>query len=157
LNRPREIKFIPVETAAEMFDAINQELPSSTVLIMSAAVSDFMPAEKAEGKIEKSEKLLLELKQTPDIILEIGKRKNKPFIVGFAAETGEKIERAKRKLHEKNMDMIVLNDITEDGSGFDVDTNKVVIISREKEIKLPLMSKDSVAEEILDRLIELRA
>ncbi len=157
LSRPGGMKFIPVETATEMFNAINQELPSSTILIMSAAVSDFMPAEKAEGKIEKSEKLLLKLQRTPDIISEIGKRKNRPFIVGFAAETGEKIERAKRKLYEKNMDIIVFNDITEDGSGFDVGTNKVVIISREKEIKLPLMSKDSVADEILDRLIELKA
>jgi phosphopantothenoylcysteine decarboxylase/phosphopantothenate--cysteine ligase len=157
LSQPRGVKFISVETAVDMFDAVNQELPSSTVLVMSAAVSDFMPAEKAEEKIEKSEELLLRLRQTPDIISEIGKRKDRPFIIGFAAETGSKIERARKKLKEKNMDMIILNDVTKAGSGFDVDTNSVVILDREKEISLPLLSKDSVAEAILDRLAQLRA
>lgn len=157
LSQPRGVKFVSVETAVEMFDAVNQELSSSTVLVMSAAVSDFMPAEKAEEKIEKSEELLLRLSQTPDILSEIGKRENRPFIIGFAAETGRKIERARSKLKEKNMDMIVLNDVTKAGSGFDVDTNSVVILDREKEISLPLLSKDSVAEAILDRLVQLRA
>lgn len=157
LSQPRGVKFVSVETAFEMFDAVNQALSSSTVLVMSAAVSDFMPAEKAEEKIEKSEELLLRLSQTPDILSEIGKRKDRPFIIGFAAETGKKIERARRKLKEKNMDMIVLNDVTKAGSGFDVDTNSVVILDREKEISLPLLSKDSVAEAILDRLVQLRA
>ena len=157
LSQPRGVKFISVETAVDMFDAVNQELPSSTVLVMSAAVSDFMPAEKAEEKIDKSEELLLRLRQTPDIISEIGKREDRPFIIGFAAETGSKIERARKKLKEKNMDMIILNDVTKAGSGFDVDTNSVVILDREKEISLPLLSKDSVAEAILDRLVQLRA
>jgi len=157
LSQPGGVKFISVETAVDMFDAINQEVPSSTVIVMSAAVSDFMPAEKAEEKIEKSEELLLKLRQTPDIISEIGKREDRPFIIGFAAETGSKIERARKKLKEKNMDMIILNDVTKAGSGFDVDTNSVVILDREKEISLPLLSKDSVAEAILDRLVQLRA
>jgi phosphopantothenoylcysteine decarboxylase/phosphopantothenate--cysteine ligase len=157
LSQPRGVKFVSVETAVEMFDAVNQALSSSTVLVMSAAVSDFMPAEKAEQKIEKSEELLLRLSQTPDILSEIGKREDRPFIIGFAAETGKKIDRARGKLKEKNMDMIVLNDVTKAGSGFDVDTNSVVILDREKEISLPLLSKDSVAEAILDRLVQLRA
>jgi len=157
LSQPRGVKFVSVETAVEMFDAVNQELSSSTVLVMSAAVSDFMPAQRAEEKIEKSEELLLRLSQTPDILSEIGKREDRPFVIGFAAETGKKIERARRKLKEKNMDMIVLNDVTKAGSGFDVDTNSVVIHDREKEISLPLLSKDSVAEAILDRLVQLRA
>jgi phosphopantothenoylcysteine decarboxylase/phosphopantothenate--cysteine ligase len=124
---------------------------------MSAAVSDFMPIEKAEEKIEKSEELLLRLCKTPDILLEVGKRKSKPFIIGFAAETGDKIERAKKKLLEKNMDMIIFNDVMVAGSGFDVDTNSVVILDREGEISLPILSKDSVAESILDRLVQLKA
>jgi phosphopantothenoylcysteine decarboxylase/phosphopantothenate--cysteine ligase len=124
---------------------------------MSAAVSDFMPVEKVEKKIEKSGELLLRLRRTPDILAVIGKKKNRPFIIGFAAETGEKIERAKRKLKGKNMDMIIFNDVTKAGSGFEVDTNSVVIIDREKEIKMPLLSKNSVADAILDRFIELRA
>lgn len=157
LNQPGGVKFISVETAIDMFDAVNQELLSTTVLVMSAAVSDFMPAEKAEEKIEKSEELLLRLRRTPDIISEIGKREDRPFIIGFAAETGSKVERARKKLKEKNMDMIILNDVTKTGSGFDVDTNSVVILDREKEISLPILSKDSVAEAILDRLVQLRA
>jgi phosphopantothenoylcysteine decarboxylase/phosphopantothenate--cysteine ligase len=157
LRQPQGIKFISVETAAEMFDAVNLELPSSTVLVMSAAVSDFMPAEKREKKIEKHEELLLRLLQTHDILAEIGKRDDRPFTIGFAAETGGNIERAKRKLQEKNINMIIWNDVTKAGSGFDVDTNSVVILDREREMSLPLLSKDSVAEAILNRLVQLRA
>jgi len=140
-----------------MLDAVNKELNLSTVLIMSAAVSDFMPAEKHKNKIEKSGELLLRLNKTPDILSEIGKKKNRPFIIGFAAETGGRIERAEKKLKEKNMDMIIFNDVTEAGSGFDVDTNRVVIIDKEKKIELPLLSKNSVADAILERLVEIRA
>ncbi|MEW6674612.1 MAG: bifunctional phosphopantothenoylcysteine decarboxylase/phosphopantothenate--cysteine ligase CoaBC [Nitrospirota bacterium] len=156
LSRPERVKFVSVETAVDMLNAVNRELPSTTVLIMSAAVSDFTPAKMAKEKIEKSGELLLRLSRTPDIISEVGKKKDRPFIIGFSAEIGNKVRRAKEKLKEKNMDMIIFNDVTEAGSGFDVDTNRVVIIDREKEIRLPLMSKDSVAEAILDRLSELR-
>jgi phosphopantothenoylcysteine decarboxylase/phosphopantothenate--cysteine ligase len=157
LQQPKGIKFISVETADEMFNAVNKELPLSTVLIMSAAVFDFMPAEKSQEKIEKSGEILLKLIRTPDIISEVGKKRNKPFIIGFAAETGRRLERTRKKLKEKNMDMIVFNDVTEAGSGFDVDTNRVVIIDKENETELPLLSKESVAEAILDRFIEIKA
>lgn len=156
LNQPKGVTFIPVETAEDMLKAVNRALPSSTVLIMSAAVSDFMPAEKSKEKIEKSGEIVLRLNQTPDIISEVGKKRIRPFIIGFAAETGRRIERAKKKLTEKNMDMIIFNDVTATGSGFDVDTNSVIIIDREKEIKLPLLSKDIIADAILDRLIEIK-
>ncbi|MEW6002332.1 MAG: bifunctional phosphopantothenoylcysteine decarboxylase/phosphopantothenate--cysteine ligase CoaBC [Nitrospirota bacterium] len=157
LSQPGGVKFISAETASDMLNAINREIPSSTLFIMSAAVSDFMPALKVKEKIEKSGELLLRLNRTPDIILEVGKRKKRPFIIGFSAETGQKINRAKKKLKEKNMDMIIFNDVTDGGSGFDVDTNRVVIIDRKKEIRLPLMNKDSVAESILDRFVELKS
>lgn len=157
LSQPKGINFISVETASDMLNAVNKEIDLSTVLIMSAAVSDFMPAEKSKDKIEKSGELLLRLNPTTDIISEVGKKRKKPFIIGFAAETGRRIKRAKKKLKEKNMDMIIFNDVTQNGSGFDVDTNKVIIIDREKEIKLPLLSKESVADAILDRLIEIKA
>ena len=157
LQQPKGIKFISVETADEMFNAVNKELPLSTVLIMSAAVFDFMPAEKSQEKIEKSGEILLKLIRTPDIISEVGKKRNRPFIIGFAAETGRRLERTRKKLKEKNMDMIVFNDVTEAGSGFDVDTNRVVIIDKENETELPLLSKESVAEAILDRFIEIKA
>src|SRR4030042_4344968 len=92
LGKPKGVKFIPDETTVDMINAVNQELPSSTVLIMSAAVSDFTTVKSSRGKIEKSGELLLKLHRTPDILSEIGKRKRRPFIIGFAAETGEKIE-----------------------------------------------------------------
>ena len=124
---------------------------------MSAAVSDFMPAEKSGEKIDKTGKLFLKLTATPDILSAVGKKKNRPFIVGFAAETGRKLEKARKKLKHKNMDLIVFNDVTEAGSGFDVETNKVVLIDKKKESELPLLNKDDVADAILDRIVELRA
>jgi phosphopantothenoylcysteine decarboxylase/phosphopantothenate--cysteine ligase len=155
-DKPKGVHFISVETAWDMFNAVTSELPSSTVLIMAAAVSDFMPVEMSQVKLEKSEKLILHLELSPDIIAAAGKKKKRPFIIGFAAETGRKTENAKKKLKEKNMDMIVFNDVTEAGSGFDVDTNKVMIIEAEKEISLPVLSKDAVADAILDRMIKIR-
>ncbi len=157
LPQPKGIKFISVDTAKEMQHAVNSELASSTILIMAAAVSDFMPMNKSGDKIEKSKELLLKLARTPEILSEVSKRKTRPFIVGFAAETGQKLEKARVKLRAKNMDLIVFNDITETGSGFDVDTNKVVLIDKEKEIELPLLDKGEVADAILDRIVELRA
>jgi phosphopantothenoylcysteine decarboxylase/phosphopantothenate--cysteine ligase len=157
LDKPKGVHFISVETAGEMFNAVVSELPSSTVLIMAAAVSDFKPAEMSQKKLEKSEKLILHLERSPDIIAAAGKIKKKPFIIGFAAETGRKTENAKKKLKEKNMDMIIFNDVTEAGAGFDVDTNKVMIIWGQKEISLPVLSKDAVADAILDRMVEIRA
>lgn len=156
LPYPKGVKFINVETSEEMLKAVRLECNSSSVFIMAAAVSDFKPTETAGEKIEKSQALTLRLIQAPDIITEIGKKNKRPFIIGFAAETGKKISRAREKLKRKNMDMIIFNDVTEAGSGFEVDTNKVVIIDTKKEIGLPIMSKDSVAHAILDRLIELR-
>jgi phosphopantothenoylcysteine decarboxylase/phosphopantothenate--cysteine ligase len=157
LPQPKGVKFIPVDTAGHMHSAVNRELASSTILIMSAAVSDFMPAEKSGEKIDKTGKLFLKLTGTPDILSAVGKKKNRPFIVGFAAETGRKLEKARKKLKHKNMDLIVFNDVTEAGSGFDVNTNKVVLIDKKKESRLPLLDKDDVADAILDRIVELRA
>lgn len=157
LQRPKGICFISVETASDMLEAIKKESHSSTVLIMSAAVSDFMPAERYPDKIEKRHDRIVKLKPTPDIISEISRKRKRPFIIGFAAETGRRIRRARKKLREKKMDMIVFNDVTEAGSGFDTDTNRIIIIDKEKETKLPCMKKDSVAYAILDRFVEVRS
>jgi phosphopantothenoylcysteine decarboxylase/phosphopantothenate--cysteine ligase len=157
LQRPHGIRFIPVETASDMLEAVKKEARASTVLIMSAAVSDFMPAARSNVKIEKARGLTVRLKTTPDIISAVSGKRKRPFIVGFAAETGRRKGRARKKLIEKQMDMIVFNDVTEEGSGFDTDTNKVIIIDRKKETALPRMSKDSVADAILDKLVEVKA
>jgi phosphopantothenoylcysteine decarboxylase / phosphopantothenate---cysteine ligase len=157
LEKPCGVKYIYADTSLEMLDAVLNELPFSTVLIMSAAVSDFMPADKSGGKIGKSGGLHLPLKPTPDILSEVDKVEKKPFIIGFAAETGRNIGNAKKKLEEKHLDMIVFNDITEEGSGFDTVTNKVIIIDKKKETELPLLSKDEVADALLDRMTEIKA
>jgi phosphopantothenoylcysteine decarboxylase / phosphopantothenate---cysteine ligase len=156
LSPPKGAHFIPVQTAEDMLRAAGEQSRCATVLIMSAAVADFKPIETAKEKIEKPEKLHLTLVRTPDIVSEIGRKKSKPFIIGFAAETGVKIEKARKKLKEKNMDMIIFNNVTEEGSGFDVETNKVIILDKKKEKSLPLLSKDSVADAILDRMIEIK-
>jgi phosphopantothenoylcysteine decarboxylase/phosphopantothenate--cysteine ligase len=157
LPQPKGITFIPVETTRDMQSAVNRELASSTILIMAAAVSDFMPAERFGEKIVKTDEFLLKLAPAPDILTEVGMKENRPFIVGFAAETGQNLRKAKKKFLVKNMDLIVFNDVTEAGSGFDVDTNKVVLIDRAGETELPLLNKSEVADAILDRIAELRA
>lgn len=157
LLQPKGVMFVPVETAEDMRRAVNHSADSSTILIMAAAVSDFIPAQKYGEKIEKSGEMLLKLTSAPDILSEVGAKKKRPFIVGFAAETGNRLERARNKLRRKNMDMIVFNDVTGAGSGFDVDTNKVTLIDRDRETALPLLGKDEVADAILDRVSELRA
>ena len=99
----------------------------------------------------------MRLRLTPDIVSEAGNVKNRPFIIGFAAETGRRIENARKKLTGKSMDMIIFNDITAEDSGFDVDTNKVTIIDAEEERELMVMSKDAVADTLLDRMLEIKA
>ena len=156
LPQPSGVKYISVDTAADMLHAVHKEIRSATVFIMCAAVSDFTPESTSPGKIKKQKKLLIRLTQTPDILSIIGSKKRRPFIIGFAAETGQKIKRAQKKLTEKNMDMIVFNDVTETGAGFDSDTNKVTLIARDKKAELPIMTKYSVAHAILDRMIEMK-
>ncbi len=154
---PKGVRYIPADSAEDMQRAVRGELAVSSILIMAAAVTDVMPATKSTEKLEKSGLLVLQLSPTPDILKEAGTMGKRPFIVGFAAETGQKFEKARKKLHEKNADLIVFNDVTEPGSGFDFDTNKVTLIDRDAENALPLLEKDDVADAILDRVIKLKA
>ncbi len=147
---------ITVETADSMYAAVMENLPMSSIFIMSAAVADFMPVETKESKIEKKDKLQLNLVKTRDILESVGGLKNKPFTVGFAAETGYRPDRARKKLLGKDIDMIVFNDVSQKDAGFDTDTNEVVIIDRDVEKKLPLMSKKDVSMAIFDRILELK-
>ncbi len=157
LRKPSGMEFVSAETSGEMLNEVRKHVRSATVLIMSAAVADFMPVRKSKLKIEKMEKFSLSLRMTEDIISDVTNRDKRPFIVGFAAETGLNIRRAAEKMKRKKIDMIALNDVTEPGAGFEVDTNRVVIIDRKGKKDLGLMSKDSAAEAILDRLVEIRA
>ncbi len=154
-------KRIDIETAEEMLAAVRAKLPNADIVIMNAAVSDFAPEETLTSKMKKRETdgdLLIKLKRTPDILSEIAHAKRAgQIVVGFALEKGEGSEAyARGKLTEKNLDMIVLNDMAESGAGFGHDTNKVTIFTRDGDAKsLPLLSKDACAVEILRHVAQV--
>jgi phosphopantothenoylcysteine decarboxylase/phosphopantothenate--cysteine ligase len=152
LTEPADVEVVKAPTAQEMKNAVSRAVKKANVLIMAAAVADYQPEVIAKGKIKKETKqnLTLKLVKTPDILREV---KGNFIRVGFAAESENLVANAKKKLVDKKLDLIVANDITKVDSGFDADTNRVIIIDK-KGIKeeLPLMSKREVAEKILDRV-----
>jgi phosphopantothenoylcysteine decarboxylase/phosphopantothenate--cysteine ligase len=155
LEPPYEVEYIPVDTASEMREALLRNMSGCNALIMAAAVADFMPLMKEDRKIEKSDRMMLEFVKTPDILSEVGSMEKRPLLIGFAAETGHDLSSAKRKLLEKGIDMIVFNNLSSKGSGFDVDTNEITLIDRETVSPFPLMTKDEAADVILDRVVQL--
>jgi phosphopantothenoylcysteine decarboxylase/phosphopantothenate--cysteine ligase len=158
LPQPAGVGRVLVETAAEMLAEVQHAVEGGvSILIMAAAVADFAPAERAAAKREKSDLRALELRQTPDIISTVAAASQRPFIVGFAAETSEDTARASLKMARKGMDMIVFNNVSEPGAGFDGDTNRVVIIDPTGQRSHPLMSKTGVAHAVLDRLLEIKS
>jgi len=155
LERPVGVRYIEVETTDEMRDAVFSNLSGADAVIMSAAPADFSPIKREEGKLSKDSITDIKLRKTPDILSELGSIKDRDFLLmGFSAEAGESIDRAKRKLLNKHSDIIVLNDITLEGSGFGSDSNKVVIIDRKGLKRLPLMSKSEVARLLIDRVVK---
>jgi phosphopantothenoylcysteine decarboxylase/phosphopantothenate--cysteine ligase len=154
---PSGASFISVDRASEMEAAVFKHLKKSTAVIMAAAVSDYSPSDTARVKLKKTEAISLKLRKNTDILMKIGEKKGKRVIVGFAAESGKDIKSAKTKLRGKNLDLIVLNDISQRGAGFDVDTNVVALIDRKGRItEYPEMKKIEVADVILDNLLELK-
>ena len=153
---PSGLDIIRVKTAEEMKDAVLSRAPEFDAVIMAAAVVDYRPKHYHGHKIKKDQdELRLELERTPDILKELGSSsKLRPrVLVGFAAETEALIEHAKEKLTQKNLDMIVANDVSRSDAGFEVDTNLVKLIYRDGTIEeLPLMAKEEVASQILDRV-----
>jgi len=151
------IRFISVGTASEMRKEVLEHYKECSVIIKAAAVSDYRPKFTSKQKLKKSKApVLLELERNPDIIGEIGSLKGDRILVGFAAETRDLIANARKKLKEKNLDLVVANDVSRSDSGFAVETNRVVIIdSQGKANRLPLKSKDEVANIILDRVVEI--
>jgi len=158
LPAPSGVKFIPVRTATEMREAVLGNLPGFSVLVMAAAVSDYRPKATSPKKIKKSQaELTLPLELSPDILREAGQRKEKRLLIGFAAETESLLANARKKLAEKNLDLIVANDVSLPGAGFAVDTNIVKLIDRSGKIEeLPLMGKEDLADRLLDRVLLLR-
>ena len=152
LKIPQGLTFLRVDTSDQMLSAVREETErGASALIMAAAVADFRPARKSQVKVEKKEAASLLLSSTEDIVSCIAQGKKRPFIIGFAAETGKRIDRAREKMKRKKMDMIVFNDVTEHGAGFETDTNRVVIMDNKKGLtQTKLMSKDDVANAILN-------
>lgn len=153
----KDIQLVSVRTAEEMRQAVLDHFDGCSVLIKAAAVSDYRPKVSSQRKLKKTEAVtLLELERTVDILKEVGKRKGDRLLIGFAAETEDLISNATEKLKEKNLDLIVVNDVTKAGAGFGVDTNQVKILSSSGEVKdLPLMSKEEVSQVILDEVTQL--
>jgi phosphopantothenoylcysteine decarboxylase/phosphopantothenate--cysteine ligase len=149
---------IAVETAEQMLMAVKDAIRDADALVMAAAVADFRPAAPASSKIKKSQGVsALELEPAPDVLKEtVAARPKRLRVVGFALETDDHLNNAQKKLVEKSLDLIVLNPATEPGSGFEVDTNRVTILSRAGGAEaLPLQLKHDVADAILDRLAPL--
>jgi phosphopantothenoylcysteine decarboxylase/phosphopantothenate--cysteine ligase len=155
LPTPHGVRRRDVGTAEEMRQAVSAEIEPATIILMAAAVADYRPARVAKEKLKKgSGPMMLELQRTTDILAEVAPRKGSRIVVGFAAETEQVIANAERKLAEKGLDLIVANDVAGADTGFAVDTNAVTIIERGgHRVTVPLMSKDAVADRILDQVV----
>ena len=158
LPPPRGVTLVSAESADDMYAAVMKHLDWSTLVIKAAAVGDYAPDSKAGGKIKKTgDELNLKLKRTRDILKEIGDKKKQQIVVGFAAETEDLMANAAVKLREKNADMIVANNVTAPGAGFESDTNEVHLLFASGAMEeLPLAPKKEIAKIIFDRISELR-
>ena len=157
LAPPPGVRLFKVRTAEGMARKVYEAFDECDVVLMAAAVADFRPRSFSQTKVPKDEKTLtLELERTPDILAELGRKKEQKTLVGFALETHNEIERAIHKLTSKNLDLVVLNNPSKEGAGFGVDTNVVTLIDRQKKIEeLPKLSKREVADRVLDRVAEM--
>jgi phosphopantothenoylcysteine decarboxylase/phosphopantothenate--cysteine ligase len=153
---PAAAELTQVETAEEMLAAVLKFLPESTIVIKTAAVVDFRPKAVAKQKIKRKGEMTLELEPTTDILAEVALRKTTQIIVGFAAETDNVLENARKKLASKSLDAIVVNDVSHEGIGFDSDRNAVTIISHSEVVEVPETSKWEVAHRVLDEIVKLR-
>jgi phosphopantothenoylcysteine decarboxylase/phosphopantothenate--cysteine ligase len=158
LQPPAGADFIAVTSAAEMFKVVLEKADLATVIIKAAAVADYRPRQRAEGKIKKhAESLTLQLEKNPDILAELGRRKGKRLLIGFAAETENLVQHAQAKLQAKRLDMIVANDVTVPGSGFDADTNEIRMLFPDgRDVLVPQQDKELVAHRLLDEIVALK-
>jgi phosphopantothenoylcysteine decarboxylase/phosphopantothenate--cysteine ligase len=160
LDPPPGVRVERVRSAVQMANAMREHASGADAVIMAAAVADYMPADGAAGsKIPKSEApLQLTLVRTPDILAELGRARGshpRPVLIGFAAETGDPRPRARQKLASKQVDLIVANDVSREGAGFDADTNAAVFIDADGEVEQALQLKTELASKILDRVEQL--
>ncbi|HZS97100.1 MAG TPA: bifunctional phosphopantothenoylcysteine decarboxylase/phosphopantothenate--cysteine ligase CoaBC [Terriglobales bacterium] len=145
-----------VETAEQMRNAVLKLLPQATIVIKTAAVSDYRPKAAAGQKLKRTGPILLELEPTEDILAELAAKKSNQLIIGFAAETENVLENARKKLAKKSLDAIVVNDVSREGVGFDSDRNAVTILTQEDVVEVPETTKWEVAQRVLDQVVALR-
>jgi phosphopantothenoylcysteine decarboxylase / phosphopantothenate---cysteine ligase len=156
IDPPGAAEVTRVECAEEMREAVLKLLPDSTIVIKTAAVADYRPKSAASQKIKRTGPMNLELEPTSDILAELSRRKQSQIIIGFAAETENALENARKKLKGKVLDAIVVNDVSREGVGFDSDRNAVTIITHDEVIEVPETTKWEVAQRVLDQVVNLR-
>jgi phosphopantothenoylcysteine decarboxylase / phosphopantothenate---cysteine ligase len=158
LASPREVTLVPVRTALEMRQAVMDHLSEATIVIKAAAVADYHIPNPSKQKMKKTAaRLSLELEPTPDILAEVGAKKGDRLLIGFAAETDNMVEEARRKMQQKNCDMVVGNVVSQPGTGFESDENEVVLVTRAGEtIPVERASKRAIAGRIFDEALRLR-
>jgi phosphopantothenoylcysteine decarboxylase / phosphopantothenate---cysteine ligase len=156
LKPPGAAEVTWIESAAEMRQAVLALLPQATIVIKTAAVSDYRPKSAAQQKIKRKGPMTLELEPTADILVELARRKQSQIVVGFAAETENVLENARAKLFSKSLDAIVVNDVSREGVGFDSDRNAVTIITGHDVIDVPETTKWEVAQRVLEQVVRLR-
>jgi phosphopantothenoylcysteine decarboxylase/phosphopantothenate--cysteine ligase len=159
LSPPAGVELVNVRSAGDMHAAVMRRSAGADLVVMAAAVADYMPRQRAAGKIEKRDGPMdLPLVRTPDILAELGRARGgdlSPVLIGFAAEHGDPAARAREKLHRKGVDLIVANDISRGDAGFDADTNAVTLVAADGEQAIPLASKSAIAAAVLDRAEQL--
>jgi phosphopantothenoylcysteine decarboxylase/phosphopantothenate--cysteine ligase len=156
ITPPGAAEVTRVESTDEMREAVLNLLPQASVVIKTAAVADYRPKSAAGQKIKRKGPMSLELETTPDILTELALRKKSQIVVGFAAETENVLENARQKLVSKNLDAIVVNDVSREGVGFDSDRNAVTIITGDEVVEVPETTKWEVAQRVLDQIVKLR-
>jgi phosphopantothenoylcysteine decarboxylase / phosphopantothenate---cysteine ligase len=156
LTPPVSAELTRVESTEQMRDAVLNLLPQATIVIKTAAVCDYRPKSTAGQKMKRKGPMTLELEPTPDILKDISLKKGTQILVGFAAETENVLENARQKLVSKNLDAIVVNDVSREGVGFDTDRNAVTIITRDDVVEVPETTKWEVAQRVLDQVVRLR-
>lgn len=158
LETPRGVERVDVRSAEDMLRAVEARFPECTLAVFAAAVADYRAVEPSESKIKRTQDALtLRLEPNPDILATVAREKGDRLVVGFAAETDNVAENARKKLAQKNADVMVANDVTAEGAGFDVDTNMVTLLSSDgRDLPLPRLTKAEVAERILDEVLRLR-
>lgn len=156
IQPPMGVQVVPVVSAADMAQAVKEAAPEQDIIIKAAAVADYRPGVAADEKLKKKDdEMSIELERTEDILAYLGAhRREGQFLCGFSMETEHMLENSRAKLMKKNIDIIVANNLKQEGAGFGTDTNVVTLLTRDEAIELPIMSKEDVADRLLDHIVE---